>query len=396
MASKRKYAEIDSDDDEPLLGRQVLPVANLPDNFNGDPSDGLQYLFTVRRDARLLPHVVRAPENPYEVKEEPKVDPELGPGVSHPDLPSEKWREMFLTRFRNFRKNCVQPTVSVHNPHAGSSRKVLPDRKDRDAWWAFLAGRPQAEWDPPKKPKQPRQDRSARWRNDRYGSGPRGYSEVRDDPRPSYDYQEQDSAYHESIQETWHVNEEGEVELSTSDDPTRSLPTPSGTPAPQGRETRLTEGEGSTPTVLPSTSSITCVPREPTPSLMQHIDHRYALHLLMYLTHWMNLHLEPSHSASWRITDVHARWIFVLLSRVEDHISADDMNQLRNLARACIAFIGLDRAPPASVEEAGKEDGHMKVLSCWLAITAVAGFWGQRDLWEDAEAMLTKLEKTSC
>lgn len=46
---KRKADEIDdSDDEEPMLGRQVLPVANLPDNFHDVPMDGLQYLFTVR------------------------------------------------------------------------------------------------------------------------------------------------------------------------------------------------------------------------------------------------------------------------------------------------------------------------------------------------------------
>lgn len=46
---KRKAEELDdSDDEEPMLGRQVLPVANLPDNFDGVPMDGLQYLFMVR------------------------------------------------------------------------------------------------------------------------------------------------------------------------------------------------------------------------------------------------------------------------------------------------------------------------------------------------------------
>lgn len=40
--------EDDVDDDEPLLGRQILPVANLPDDFNEEPMDGMQYLFTVR------------------------------------------------------------------------------------------------------------------------------------------------------------------------------------------------------------------------------------------------------------------------------------------------------------------------------------------------------------
>ena len=47
---KRKADELDDSDEEeePMLGRQVLPVANLPDTFDGVPADGMQYLFTVR------------------------------------------------------------------------------------------------------------------------------------------------------------------------------------------------------------------------------------------------------------------------------------------------------------------------------------------------------------
>lgn len=46
---KRKRAELDdSDEEEPAYGKQILPVANLPDDFNDEPMDGLQYLFMVR------------------------------------------------------------------------------------------------------------------------------------------------------------------------------------------------------------------------------------------------------------------------------------------------------------------------------------------------------------
>ena len=38
----------DDDDDDARGMRQILPVANLPIDFNGEPMDGLQYLFTVR------------------------------------------------------------------------------------------------------------------------------------------------------------------------------------------------------------------------------------------------------------------------------------------------------------------------------------------------------------
>lgn len=120
-ASKRKWSETDSsDEDEPSLGKQVLPVANLPADFSGDPEDGMQYLFLVRyvthlcsdsctdelgrRDARSLPHVTRA-INPYEIPEEPQAPAtEDLLSATHSALPSESWREIFVARFQNFRK----------------------------------------------------------------------------------------------------------------------------------------------------------------------------------------------------------------------------------------------------------------------------------------------------
>jgi hypothetical protein len=50
QALKRKRDELEDSDDEPSPGRQILPVANLPENFDGEPQDGMQYLFTVRCD----------------------------------------------------------------------------------------------------------------------------------------------------------------------------------------------------------------------------------------------------------------------------------------------------------------------------------------------------------
>ena len=49
-ASKRKRDPQDegSDSEEMAFGKQILPVADLPADFDGEPMDGLQYLFTVR------------------------------------------------------------------------------------------------------------------------------------------------------------------------------------------------------------------------------------------------------------------------------------------------------------------------------------------------------------
>jgi hypothetical protein len=60
MPPKRKAAHLDdSDDEEPAYGRQILPVAKLPDSFEGEPTDGLQYLFTVRCVALLRRNLAR-------------------------------------------------------------------------------------------------------------------------------------------------------------------------------------------------------------------------------------------------------------------------------------------------------------------------------------------------
>lgn len=48
LKRKRPAYEDDSDEEIASYGRQILPVANLPSNFDGEPEDGMQYLFTVR------------------------------------------------------------------------------------------------------------------------------------------------------------------------------------------------------------------------------------------------------------------------------------------------------------------------------------------------------------
>jgi len=50
IGTKRKWEDVgdDSDNDEPSFGKQTLPVANLPMDFDREPEDGMQYLFIVR------------------------------------------------------------------------------------------------------------------------------------------------------------------------------------------------------------------------------------------------------------------------------------------------------------------------------------------------------------
>ncbi|KAI0065972.1 hypothetical protein BV25DRAFT_1880026 [Artomyces pyxidatus] len=386
---KRKRTDDDTDEDEPGLGlRQILPVANLPADFEGEPMDGLQYLFTVRRDARRLPHITRA-ANPYELlppSSESVVEGDATPvehEQSRPSLPSDEWRAVFERRFRNFRSNTIQPTIGVQlppMPSAAGSRKVIPDKKNREAWWAFLEGEPEDVWNPPRVPKQAK-----------FKGGPHRYDTK---TTGMTDYEDRSSA---------------DISLGGQSAASRTA----GGPAEEQRK----------------------IPREPTPTMLHNIDHRISVHLLMYFTHWFNLHLEslatlssPTPPASgsqtaqrYAPTDVHARWIFALLSRVDTFCSADEVSGLRALAKACLALVRLKRRRSlevrghvpvegdVAVESVGGEDGEIVDMpdeaaaataapekgaqisesSLWIILCAVVGIWGQRDLWFDAEDFLT-------
>ncbi|RPD66756.1 hypothetical protein L226DRAFT_452149 [Lentinus tigrinus ALCF2SS1-7] len=386
-AIKRKAEELeDSDDEEPMLGRQVLPVANLPDTFDGVPMDGMQYLFTVRRDARSLPHVTRV-VNPYELPDVPAPSAEAlavgaDSGPSHKAiLPSEEWRETFLRRFKNFRKNSTQPTIHVHIPDYSS--KVMPDKKERDLWWAFLAGRPESEWNPPKKLKQPK---PTRWQQRNMKKGLAVREEAPDDAVLPYDVSD---VHSESPRAPT-----GPPFATPSTTP-RDLPLPS----PLVPDPRAGELSTSDPKLMDAEDGeilpLVYLPREPTPALMQHIDHRYALHLLMYFGHWIERRLEEGRLPYTEITQSHGRWIFSLLSRVDDWISGDETSLLRGLARGCMGLVAETRRRSIAADgiKAGDAAELIDERSCWMIITAITGLWGQTDLWADAESILCKLEQ---
>ncbi|KAG6879207.1 hypothetical protein C0992_004446 [Termitomyces sp. T32_za158] len=376
LSFKRKRDEFeDSEDDEPSFGRQILPVADLPEDFHGEPEDGMQYLFTVRRDARNLPHTTWV-ENPYEptplpFKEDDRVMPE------YISLPSEDWRTTYETRFKNFRKNVNQPTIGVPFAPCDGFQRPLPDKKERDFWWNFLAGKPESDWNPPKQPKT--------------NTAMRRLSSLT----------QPDTTASSSVgqwQESWQTNDDGEVELVLRLNPSD--------PAPPE------DVQNSPPVTMPIQEIIIYKPREPLPSLLRYIDEvqslhnvqrsmirtfiqRMALHLLMYFAHWINVHLQRPHASS-QLLETHARWIFALLTKVDDYVSADDMNMLRTLARACIALLKElnQRHPCESSQSLDENKGYMNARSCWIIVSTIAGVWAQRDLWIDAEDILKSLGAT--
>jgi hypothetical protein len=147
----------------------------------------------------------------------------------------------------------------------------------------------------------------------------------------------------------------------------------------------------------------------------------------MYFTHWFNLYLESldddtdnkSDTCAYTPTDVHMRWVFALLSRIDVFCSADEISCLRSLARACLALISLvrrrktrDKLPSDHLEEADnstetktsrtemnvaphpleEDSSRLSECSMWVVFCAVTSIWGQRDLWNDAEESLSLLQ----
>ncbi|EAU84635.2 hypothetical protein CC1G_00154 [Coprinopsis cinerea okayama7 len=395
LKRKRDAYEDDSDDEVPAYGKQILPVASLPDDFDGEPQDGMEYLFTVRRDAQRLPEITRVP-NPYETsKPLPEV---VRPPGTHPSLPTPEWCELLETRFRNLRKNFNQPTIFVGPAHE-AHRKYMPDKKERDMWWAYLEGKPESEWNIPKS--QSKRQQKQKQRQAQYQSQSQQQSADSLDVgggsnqtlRAWADEPEEDVAptiiYETSLLDG---NDEGEVEQALSIDPAEGLPTPTGTPGPP--DSPLPSMSSAGPSSDKKGKSPVMKPREPSPVILKLIDEPTALHLLMYFTHWLNSHLQSADRSSFCPRESHARWIFALLSRIDDHISADDMNLMRNLARACIGLLGnlIERriSPRISLSLSEEEDDSMSERSCWIILAVIVHVWKQRDLWMDAEAVLAR------
>jgi len=123
------------------------------------------------------------------------------------------------------------------------------------------------------------------------------------------------------------------------------------------------------------------------------MDTKYCLHILMYFGYWIDQYLQH-HKTTDRMTVTHARWVFALLSRVDEQLCSDEIHTLRVLARRFIALLG--DASDSGIEE-GEEDSSqdlnapMSRGACWMTITTIADFWGQKDLWMDAESALQAL-----
>lgn len=138
------------------FGLQSLPVAILPHDFSGEPTDGEEYLAVVRREAAAAPAIFFATHNPYAEQESLRQaassssasttiecsDTRLAKSASTNDcalcMPSLEWKQAFELQFKNARESLSNPPT-----HAVKLTKDdLPKISNITAWYAWIHGRP--------------------------------------------------------------------------------------------------------------------------------------------------------------------------------------------------------------------------------------------------------------
>lgn len=122
----------------------------------------------------------------------------------------------------------------------------------------------------------------------------------------------------------------------------------------------------------------------PTTAAVHALSSDDALTVAGYLQKWI---LHPQFTASPSspnaIHPIHAQWMLFVLARIDRQLRSDEIAALRQLARACIKAITRARVASTRIEDVlSTESG------AWIALVAIAGAWGQWDLWHEAQARL--------
>jgi len=347
-------------------GSQVLPVAtHLPESFSGEPQDGAEYLFMVRRDAFALPIVTRA-QNPHAIGQ---VNTPLLPSSSvpqirprHPELPSREWMRSFENKFAAFRKNIHTAKLSKESQETIRSLKI-PHAKDRDGWWSFINGKSRAVCPPTPTSSHEKCQQSMPEHESMSVASPSAIQPSEDDVTRPGNHESSDEEGEEiKIQMTGILEEESAEDQVT--------PSPVQTVAPR---------------IEPMTASH--LPQNPTLAVIQSLDQKTTRHVVMFFSHWITTRLDspPTHHTGIpALNELHSRWLFALLAHLDDRLASEEIGTLRVLARACVTLVrrALEFRPKL-VD--GQTDG---TAGCWMVFAAVTSVWVQKDLWQDAEDIL--------
>ncbi|KAI5481155.1 hypothetical protein MNV49_005590 [Pseudohyphozyma bogoriensis] len=366
-------------DDAPRggLGSQVLPVAELDDDFEGEPGDGMEYLFLVRREASTHPSINRVP-NPYQAPDETEEEllARAAPREVPSNRPDESWRIAYLKQFEALRERmeAAPPLDTFPRP----THDPLPPLRDCNAWKTFINGkRVRRAAPPPPPPSEPT------------------LAEAKAALLASLSLDEPSS--------------------DTATAPTAAPPPTLDEPEapPQGDE------------------EYSHLPHLPTPYLLLSLDQHTSITVLGHISDWLVERIEEYEQVKSYVpstifappslrhrkkgqaaapppaappkpttplpplplpTPHESQWILSLLLRLDSLLTGEDISTLRTLVKTILEVLNL---PEEEDERRGKgglglngERGGKEVIAeekamAWMIVAAVTEVWGQKDLWNE-------------
>ncbi|ORY89293.1 hypothetical protein BCR35DRAFT_320559 [Leucosporidium creatinivorum] len=373
------------------LGSQCFPVAELEDDFEGEPEDGMEYLFLVRREAEAHPRVNRV-SNPYVTVESLEAAPQP---IEQLSKPSEAWRAAFVKQFEGLRSRMTSaPPLAGFPP---LTHNDLPLPQDESGWRTFIHGRKVKAAKPPTPAV----------------NGANGHSNAQDG----------DTAMALSLEDA-KAAALASLEFDSPDSPPKPLAPPPSVSEP------------------PSEPSYTIDPDHPahvpSPSLLLSIPTPHVVRILSHFDEWFQERIEAYEAAASFVpstifappalrkkvvngsarpsapapaprpsparptprpplpTSHEAHWILSLLARAESLLAGDDISSLRILVRTILGLVeesdkqqqekeakreAAGGGPRSMAERNRDEEDAEGRAHCWMIVAAVAEGWAQRDLW---------------
>jgi len=316
------FGQTVEDEDAPRGGTsQVLPVEELPDGWNGEYDNGMQYLYHVRQQASTSPAVVRV-DNPYASSAAPSTDNRNGSLLSEHlsahdyQKPSAETKTTFVEQFKALRQ-------TIRN---GDSPPVL------DSWYYPIPG-----------------DDEAQWRNYINGKKSKGKSAAI------------------SSTDDFNSTEGSTPSINVQESGLRLEPKE---PSPELLQT------------IPANLHITILmylaqwlqERFSPPSTAFVPRRAVKTHPSVSAANSKPRLILP---------DLDSQWIFSLLSAIDNVLTSEDVSNLRDLGKTCLQAIKLLPDLHKNAPE-GKQDLEDQLNGLWMIIGLVSDIWGQKDLWNES------------
>ncbi|WVQ78686.1 hypothetical protein IAT38_000773 [Cryptococcus sp. DSM 104549] len=388
---------------------QCLPIANLPEDFDGVPMDGEQYLAMVVKANGELPFATRMEgwKSMGEKEEERRLAGGSGAGSSsgrddqkakgssgngsarHPALPNGSWEVLFPLHFQNYREEFAARWPQTQTLPYPADYPPLPAATHRSEWFMFINGYPLSS-----AASQPAADKK--------GKGKK--VELTEEELMNGVEEDEEALINGGGAEAEMEEDEAEVDDAVNGDSGKGKKGP---------------------------------PREPLLSVLQQLNSGQAIKILGHFAHWLSetihqlpppipsspdlLPTQAGDSASDPSTSTpairppnplpphYSPWILSLLLLIDQHLDGNQISTLRELARSAMKVAGWrwvrgvvsrdvtedwvlggkgwDKLVRDKEEqEGGPEEAVDETLArCWVIVHAVAAGWGQRDLLDDLE-----------